>query len=132
MRIIDGLRRLAIRHPIYMISIPLVIGLGVQALIKSDPEWIDVYVAAGRALLRGDDVYAAGANYIYPPFAALLAVPFAPLPDLAIRLVWYLINVGAIVWLARSAWGLAGGSRLDFTDAPGRREAIPRAPGRVG
>jgi len=122
MRTFDKAYRLATRHPVYLIAAPIFLGLGVQALTKRGAEWLDVYVPAARALLRGGDIYAEGTSYLYPPFAALIAIPFAPLPNLLIRLGWYVINILAIVLLARSAWSISGGSRLEFTNVTDRRE----------
>jgi len=106
----------------FAITALLVAGLGLHAVFKVPAEWSDVYVPAARALLNGGDIYAEGTGYLYPPFAALLAIPFAPLPNVPIRLVWYLCNVAAIVYFARSAWTIGGGQRLASATTTDPRE----------
>ncbi|WP_375426718.1 glycosyltransferase 87 family protein [uncultured Friedmanniella sp.] len=55
---------------------------------------LEVYRSAGRVLLRGGDFYAlpGSLQFLYPPFAAVLAVPLALLP----------------AWLAQVGWTVAG------------------------
>jgi Glycosyltransferase family 87 len=123
--------RFAANYPLILIAAPVVLGLGVQALRKHPAEWSDVYVSAARTLLQGGDIYAPGSVYSYPPFPALLAIPFVPLPDALTRLAWYLINMAAVVYLARSAWALSGGKRLDLPEPLDRRELLVLAIGAV-
>jgi hypothetical protein len=121
LRVHGQLLRLIWRYPVVAGSVPIFIALAVPALRRKE-EWVAVYVDTARVLLGGGDIYAPGHGYLYPPFAALLAVPFVPLSDVAARLCWYLANVVAIVYLLRSAWGLAGGSRLGSIAATDRRD----------
>ena len=100
-----------VRRPIVAIAMPLVIGLGVQAAFKHPSEWLDPFVRAARVFLAGGDIYDAS-SYLYPPFTALLVVPFVPLPDVASRLAWFAINVACIAGMMQSAWLLSGGSTL--------------------
>lgn len=62
-----------------------------------------VYVNAARALLDGTSLYQerAALPYTYPPFAAILFVPFAPMPDLLAALLWFAGNVALAIWITR-------------------------------
>lgn len=96
----------------------IVVALGVQATIKPASEWVEVYVKAGVQLFRGEDIYATGFAYLYPPFAALLAAPFALVPEWLARLIWFAVNIVAAAVMIFGAWRLAGGaSRWDFSPA---------------
>lgn len=97
------------RYAIALAATLLFIGLAFPAMLRSHSEWMQVYVRAGETFLRGDDFYQPGIGYSYPPFMVLLGAPFAALPAVAGRALWYLVNVGCIVGLLRGAWRLAGG-----------------------
>lgn len=105
--------RQLIRRPLLMLAAAFAVVLAIQAVTKSASEWQDVYVQAARTLLQGGDIYAAGSSYLYPPFAAFAALPFAPLPRLPLRLAWFLINAFCAIGLIRLSWRLSGGERLD-------------------
>jgi alpha-1,2-mannosyltransferase len=51
---------------------------------------LDVYRLAGSAVLAGGDFYNLPGSlpFLYPPFAALLAVPLAVLPPILVQLAW--------------------------------------------
>jgi len=104
----------------WIVGLGLFVGLGIQAVVKTEAEWATVFVPAARDLISGGDFYRAGTLYLYPPFGAVLALPFVALPDWAIRLVWYLIDVVAVVALALASWRMTGGGRLA---APSRASA---------
>jgi alpha-1,2-mannosyltransferase len=81
-------------------------------------EWDHVFVLAARHLRAGLDFYQLTPEgqdhpYSYPPFWAMLAVPFTFLPRFVARFVWYLINVLAVVLLWRWSWRASGGSKLE-------------------
>lgn len=105
-------RRLG-RRPLLTAGSLLAVVLAIQAVAKSASEWDDVYVQAARTLAQGGDIYAAGSSYLYPPFAAFAALPFAPLPRLPLRLAWFAVNLVCAVGLIRLSWSLSGGGRLD-------------------
>lgn len=95
----------------------LVAALGIQAMLKPS-EFIDVYVRAGAQLFKGEDFYAPGFAYLYPPFAALAAAPFALIPEWLARAIWFAVNIVAATVMIFGAWRLAGGpSRWDFSPA---------------
>jgi alpha-1,2-mannosyltransferase len=75
-------------------------------------------------LLDGGELYGFvtpnGLPFTYPPFAALLAVPLAPLSDLAAALLWAVATVAALGWLVLRLSG------------PLREVVVERAGVRVG
>jgi hypothetical protein len=84
--------------------------------VRHDSEWDEVYVRAARHLLAGQHLYippAESAGYVYPPFSALLAIPFTWLPHGAARAIWYALNVLCIIGLIGWAWRLSGGQKLE-------------------
>ena len=128
---VGKLRASAMDHPVLVVWLPILLVLAVQAVTRQDSEWQDVYVAAARTLLSGKDLYAPG-PYLYPPFSALLAVPFIALPTQAVRLVWYGMNVAALGVLLYSAWGLAAGPRIRGAGSMPSREWFSLALGTLG
>jgi alpha-1,2-mannosyltransferase len=86
---------------------------------------LDAYLAAGRAVLNGQPLYAPFLHhpfpdaalrpaYIYPPVFALLVAPLSLLPGAAANLVWLLAGQLALIlalgitlrWLRPSAWAV--------------------------
>jgi alpha-1,2-mannosyltransferase len=100
-------------HPIHLVrgvaicSLPVLVGLYVAATtFAGGTAWpwhplmvdLDVYRMTGMAVLTGDDFYALpGLPFLYPPFAALLAVPLALLPAPVVQVGWTAAGVLAIV-----------------------------------
>ncbi|HET9872469.1 MAG TPA: glycosyltransferase 87 family protein [Propionibacteriaceae bacterium] len=89
-------------------ALPIVVGLFVAATTfrgGSIVPWrpvmvdLDVYRQAGRALLQGGDIYALQGPlpFLYPPFAALLAVPLALMAAAAVQILWTIAGVLAIL-----------------------------------
>ncbi len=61
-----------------------------------------IYYQAGRAAVGGGDLYAEsfiGAGYVYPPFVALLMVPFSFLPVHISAGAWYVVNLASVFLL---------------------------------
>ena len=108
-------------HPYTVAAAVFFVGMGIPFLTRQNSEWDDVYVRAARHLLAGESIYQPNEGYVYPPFMAAVAVPFALLPPVGDRLAWYLVNVGCALALCSWAWSLAGGGRLEGGGA-GRRE----------
>ena len=58
---------------------------------------LDVYRRTGQLLLEGQDFFnAEGLPWIYPPFGALLTVPFAVISFEVAAVAWLLLCVGAL------------------------------------
>lgn len=90
--------------------------LAAPILCRKPSNWATVYVPAADRLRSGGDVYEwKQPVYAYPPFGALVAVPFADLSPGAGRAAWLAVNVVA----ALAAFGLgaacAAGFLLDVT-----------------
>jgi alpha-1,2-mannosyltransferase len=60
---------------------------------------LDVYRRAGRVLLQGGDFYTlpGALQFLYPPFAAVLAVPLAVLPAAVVQVGWTVAGVLALL-----------------------------------
>src|SRR5579864_7260446 len=60
---------------------------------------LHVYLVAMHALLHGRSLYGVHpgerAGFTYPPFAALVLIPFALVPEAAAQVAWTLLTIGA-------------------------------------
>jgi hypothetical protein len=104
-------------HPYTVAAVVLFIAAAIPFCFRRDSEWETVYVRAATLLRQGEDIYVRENGYLYPPFMALVAMPFTWLAPLPLRVAWFLLNVAAIVVLFRCAWRLAGGPRLQGAQA---------------
>jgi len=95
---------------------------GVQFIVATpdNSEWDNVFVYAGKLLLRGGDLYGTPPTqfqlnhpYTYPPFHAMLGIPFVFLPHLLSRVGWFLICAISLITLWKLSWKIAGGSELN-------------------
>ena len=70
---------------------------------------LDVYRLAGSVLLEGGDFYNLPGRlpFLYPPFAALLAVPLAVLPATPVQVAWTAVSALALVAVLHR-FGLTG------------------------
>ena len=75
-------------RPLSCATAVLVVILVAQALLKRGSDWQNVFVRAGQQWWMGLDIYGAGSGYLYPPFQAMVAAPFAALPEWISRLGW--------------------------------------------
>ncbi len=60
------------------------------------------FFAAGEAILEGGDPYVdsvVGGGYLYPPFFAVLMVPFHLMPRLLAETLWFALNFASLVLL---------------------------------
>jgi alpha-1,2-mannosyltransferase len=97
--------------------LPVLTGLYVGATTFGGTFWpwrpvmvdLEVYRAAGRVLLRGGDFYTLPGQlqFLYPPFAAVLAVPLALLPGWVVQVGWTVAGVLALVAVLHRC-GLSG------------------------
>jgi hypothetical protein len=95
--------------------------------VRHDSEWDEVYVHAARRLLTSQHLYnppAESAGYVYPPFSALLAIPFTLFPHGTARVIWYALNVLCIVGLVGWSWHLSGGQKLEGVGVNWREHAV--------
>lgn len=117
-----GILGLILAHPYSAVTLLTLAVLGIGAIGKQGSAWNSVQVGAARLLVRGQDFYAQITNFTYPPFSALISIPFVPLSPRVARGLWYLICIASLIYLIRKAWRLAGGPPLE----PG--ENRPAAP----
>ncbi|MGD0388681.1 MAG: glycosyltransferase family 87 protein [Tepidisphaeraceae bacterium] len=95
---------------------------GILLLIAkpANSEWEQVFVYSATTLIRGGDLYAPGINqfqlnhpFTYPPFHAMLAIPFAFLPHWLSRIGWFLVQAVALTTLWKLSWKISGGRPLN-------------------
>lgn len=99
-------------HPIAVAAVVLFVAVAGPFVWRRHSEWTDVYVRAAHHLRAGESVYQLGEGYVYPPFMAVLVVPFTYLSMRWSLIVWYLINVAATILLFRYAWKLPSGDAM--------------------
>ncbi len=98
-------------------------------LIRDSSEWDSVFVLAAKRLRAGLDIYQLVTEsqdhaYSYPPFQAMLAIPFTFLPRFVGRFVWYVISAFCLVLLWRWSWRVSGGEKLEGRAKPDGREYL--------
>jgi hypothetical protein len=93
-----------------------------QTLLHRQSEWQDVYVRAARQWWGGTDIYAAGSNFLYPPFQVVLAFPFIWLPDWLSRLGWFAMSTVGLIVMTTASWRISGGAPFGDTKLMGRQE----------
>jgi len=99
------------------IGLVVAIAMGIQ-FVGRPGEWDGVYVDAAGKLIGGGDIYARGSGFLYPPFPAVLAIPFTFLGVPAQRGVWFVVNVVCLVLAFRWSW-IVGGGRTAPVNAGG-------------
>lgn len=104
-------------HPGTAVGVGVLIAVAVIFVRHKDSEWDDVYIRAAGHLQQGIDIYGRGSSYLYPPFMACLALPFAVAPSGAGRCLWLILNVACLLAMLRWSWRLAGGGRLEGVSA---------------
>src|SRR5262245_48616886 len=99
----------------------IVIGGGILAVISASNKMItsslatgdmESYLHAARSILAGKDIYATpsrpldqgGLYYIYPPLLAVLFIPLALVPVPVSIVVWSVLNVLLLAWIARALY----------------------------
>ena len=117
------------RRPLACCIALLLAILTAQALLKRGSDWQDVFVRAGQQWWTGLDIYAAGSSYLYPPFQAMIAAPFAALPEWISRLGWTATSSICMIVMVAAAWRLAGGRPLRSMPFSARSEWLAFAVG---
>lgn len=86
---------------------------------------LEVYLRAGRALASGADPYHLGDSlpFLYPPFAAILAVPLTWLPHTAVQIGWSIVVALTVIAILHRL-GLRGW-RLSLISAAAVRVVEP-------
>lgn len=123
----------AVGRGIAICALPIVVGLWMAAttfiggtFLPWHPLMVDldVYRRAGMALLNGTDFYALSGSlpFLYPPFAALLAVPLTVFPSAVVEIGWTIAAVLAVLAVLHryglNGWqlSLVGAATVYFVD----------------
>ncbi len=109
-------------HPYSVAAAALFIGLAVPFLSRRQSEWRNVFVTAAEILRQGGDLYQPRNGFAYPAFMAWAALPFTFVPMPVERTAWLAVNLICLTLLARWAWRLAGGGRLQGQASVARGE----------
>ena len=96
------------------------LGTGIVSLLQKPKDWEHVFIPAAIRLRAGEDIFRDG--YFYPPFQALVAVPFSWLSPFAARMLWASINSAAAAVFLIGAWRLSGGQISRPDEDPDRWE----------
>src|SRR5690242_2913369 len=86
-------------HPYTCVAVIALAVMMIGAVARHDSSWSDVYVGAGRLLRDGHDYYREIRPYTYPPFSALVSLPFSYLPDRLARAIWYPVCAACALYL---------------------------------
>lgn len=109
--------RAVLSHPYSVAAMILLLVMGIGAVARKDtadgPAWNRVYVGSARMLLHGGDFYRQISGYAYPPFSALINIPFAPMPPKVARGLWYVISAASLIYLIVKSWQIAGGPPVE-------------------
>ena len=109
-------------RPYTLLAVLFLIILAFPSFLRKPQDWECVYVPAAERLADGDNIFQM--DFVYPPINAWLALPFVGLSRLPTRLLWYAINMTALMVLILGAWRLSGGGRLDGTPRVSGREQV--------
>ena len=118
----NPLRRWIADNPFLIAGAVYLLGNGIQLLFAraASSEWEQVFVYSANVLIHGGDLYAPGINqfqlnhpFTYPPFHALLAIPFTILPHFLSRLGWFIVQILALTVLWKLSWIISGGRPLN-------------------
>lgn len=104
----------------------VLVSMGIGAVTKRGSVWNEVLVGASRLLLAGQDFYRQLPAFTYPPFTALVMMPFTVLPPRLARGIWYVVCAASLLWMVATAWRLAGGPPVELDERRHRLGAPPR------
>ena len=89
--------------------------LAMPVYVRGTGDWEDVYLSAAQRLHNRGELFELRTGYVYPPFGAMVAVPFTFMSRSAGLFAWAALNSLAVVVVLVGAWRLSGGRAL-----PGR------------
>lgn len=102
----------ASQHPYTVLLLIYLVATTVQAGFRVHTEWREVYLPAAASLMAGQEIHGGIGGYTYPPFMAMLTIPFTILPQWLSQLVWYAICCVCLAYFGRESWYWSGGGRL--------------------
>jgi hypothetical protein len=92
--------------PVITIAVLFALAFAPQSFGFGATDWENVYLPAAGRFVRGEDLFREG--FVYPPFAAVMAIPAFHLNEFGVRVhVWLMNTVGATI-LTACAWRLSG------------------------
>ena len=106
--------------------IGVISGIQVLSFLKSATMDVQIYYDAAVALRHGEDMFAAWGDghpltYIYPPFFAVMFMPFTYLPLEWAAAVWTIVNTGLLLgclWVGAADFMRRFDARLDSATLP--------------
>jgi hypothetical protein len=108
-----------IQRPFAVAFVVGAVAMAILVLPKGMTEFEWAYVFSARNLLAGRGLYQLKVRpfraYTYPPFMAMLSIPFALMPSVVERVSWFLVNVACFAFIWRGTWKLIGGGKIQFT-----------------
>lgn len=86
----------------------VVAGAGLAQCLHKGTSELPVYVLGGERMAEGVEIYRTSdpKPFTYPPFFALPFVPWIWLGETAQRVVWYFVNLLALMWVVRVLQGV--------------------------
>jgi hypothetical protein len=130
---VSPVRHRIVDHPFLIAGAVYLLVNGILFLIAkpANSEWEQVFVHSATVLIRGGDLYGPGINqfqlnhpFTYPPFHAMLAIPFAFLPRWLSRIGWFLVQAVALTTLWKLSWKISGGRPLNRAQSNGTEAII--------
>ena len=97
-----------VRHAPWMLLGVAVLACLVPFLVRRYSEWESVYIPAAQRLVAGQPLYQDGDPYLYPPFVAVLALPWTAMPAWLGRVVWFVVCATSVWLVVRLGWKLTG------------------------
>jgi hypothetical protein len=85
---IDRMKHL-LNRPYYLVVALIVVGMAIRVIAKHSCEWDVTYFLSARRLMTGKPLYYPHGPFVYPPFSALMSIPFALMPARLGRVLWY-------------------------------------------
>ncbi len=79
---------------------------------------------AAKHLWQGHSIYGHNDGYIYPPFPALVALPFSFFPQSIDHLLWFLVSAASLCLVMRWSWTISGGKQLEGENILNPRENL--------
>ncbi len=95
--------------PVLAVAALLAAAFAYHAFHFAPTDWEKVYVPAAQRFERGEDVFNKHDGFVYPPVAALLALPSAHADSLSVRFHVWLMNIVGGTAMVVCGWWLTGG-----------------------
>ncbi len=104
--------RRILRHPYWMLAAAIFLTVGIPLVFRHD-DWTYTYLNSAQNLRHGQSIYQNGDGFVYPPFAAVVALPFSFFPDRVASLLWFAVSFASLLLTIHGCWQLSGGELLN-------------------